>query len=128
MVLHTTKLIHTPTLIVKVDMSKEYGRVNLIYLIISCVTLVYFVVLINGSTSPFFKLGRGIRSGSPMDPLLFILVVEGLSIIIFNVKHRGTLKGVVVRGYLCVTHMFFVDDILLFSNGSRRGVIVVGFT
>ena len=103
-------------------------RVNLIYLIISCVTLVYFVVLINGSTSPFFRLGRGIRSGSPMDPLLFILVVEGLSIIIFNVKHRGTLKGVVVRGYLCVTHMFFVDDILLFSNGSRRGVIVVGFT
>ena len=63
-----------------------------------------------------------------MDPLLFILVVEGLSIIIFNVKHRGTLKGVVVRGYLCVTHMFFVDDILLFSNGSRRGVIVLGFT
>jgi len=45
----------------------------------SCITSTYFVVLINGSASLFFKDERVIHQGFPLSPLVFLLVEEGLS-------------------------------------------------
>ena len=47
--------------------------------IMCCISTVKFFILINGSPSDFFGSSRGIRQGDPLSPLLFDIVMEGLS-------------------------------------------------
>eukprot|EP00253_Pinus_taeda_P010381 PITA_10381 len=86
--------------------------------IMGCVTSVSFAVLINGAASSFFKGQRGLRQGCPLSPLLFLLVAEGLSRLISEAKRTGMIKGLEVAANLFITHLLFVDDILLFTNGN----------
>ena len=88
--------------------------------IMGCVSSTNFVVLINGATSPFFKAERGLRQGCPLSPLLFLLVAEGLSRFLKEVVKRGDLTGLILAQGLNLTHLLFVDDILLFYRGTRR--------
>eukprot|EP00253_Pinus_taeda_P004599 PITA_04599 len=87
-----------------------------------CITSVSFVVLINGAASPFFKGKRGLRQGYPLSSLLFLLVVEGLSQLILKAKREGTVKGLEVAVNMFISHLLFVDDILLFSNGNMTEI------
>jgi hypothetical protein len=54
--------------------------------IMSCITSVSYVVPINGEPYEFFQRGKGLRQGYPLLPLLFILVMEGLSILLKKEK------------------------------------------
>jgi len=51
-------------------------------------------VLVNGSTSPFFKPSLGLRQGCPLAPLFFLFFVEGLSRVIVNVNSKGSFCGI----------------------------------
>jgi hypothetical protein len=55
-----------------------------------------YSVLINGEANDFFKSGRGIRQGFPLSPLLFILVMEGLSLLLKDTQSKGKLSGIKV--------------------------------
>ena len=79
---------------------------------------VSFSVLINGSASTFFRPERGLRQGCPLAPLLFLLVVEGLSRAIIHAKDLGGLKCILIGGNVSLTHLLFVDDNILFTDGS----------
>jgi hypothetical protein len=73
----------------KLDLSKEYDRVNWLYLrmllihvgfsldminwIITCVSYVSYAVLVNGSTTYFFVPSRGLLQGFSFPPILFFL-------------------------------------------------------
>jgi len=50
--------------------------------IMSCVISASYAVLINGETTSFFQTDRGLRQDCPLSPLLFILVMEGLSLLL----------------------------------------------
>ena len=50
--------------------------------IMGCIFSATFVVLINGTPSNFFLASCGIHQGCPLSPLLFILVIKGLSLLI----------------------------------------------
>jgi hypothetical protein len=82
-----------------------------------CITLVSFAVLINGVASPFFISERGLHQGFPMSPLLFLLVVEGLSKAIENAVRLGDFQGIQVAPGMRITHLLFMDDILIFCSG-----------
>ena len=86
----------------------------------SSITIVSFSILINGAASPFFHSERGIRQGCSLSPLLFLLVVEGLSRALRDAKNHGSLKGIHISQALQITHLLFVDDILIFCIGSMR--------
>ena len=78
-----------------------------------CITSANFAVLINGTPSKFFPASRGIRQGCPLSPLLFILVIEGLNLMIADAKNHGLIKGIKISPHFALTHLLFVDDVIL---------------
>ncbi len=93
--------------------------IGFINLIMGCISNVSFVVPINEASSPFFHSQRGLRQGCQLSPLLFLLVVVGISQLIVDAKRRGKIKGIEVAINMYINHLIFVDDILLFIDGSR---------
>ena len=136
--LHNIKSKHMQGAMLKIDLSKAYDRVNWLYVrlllthlgfqidfirwIMSCITTISFAILINGATSPFFHTERGLRQGCPLSPFLFLLIVEGLSRFIKKAKADGYFKGIQISPGLAITHLLFVDDILISYNVSHRGL------
>ena len=51
-----------------------------------------------------------------------MLVVEGLSRFIDHAKRRGAFKGVPISDALYISHLLFIDDTLIFYDGSHRDV------
>jgi len=79
-----------------------------------------FDVLINGAALSFFTVTRGLRQCCPLSPLLFLLVVEGLSRAIIEAKARGKFMGVSLSPTLRLSYLLFVDDVLIFCSGLRK--------
>lgn len=46
--------------------------------------------------------------------------MEGLSLMINSACHQGSITGVKVAWDVHVTHLLFVDDVLLFGVGSKK--------
>jgi hypothetical protein len=84
--------------------------------VMSCVTNVTFAVLVNGETTSFFQSGRGLRQGCPLSPLLFILVMEGLSLLLKKGQVDRKFTRVKVSRIIKILHLFFVDDVLIMSK------------
>jgi hypothetical protein len=74
-----------------------------------------FAVLINGKPTNFFKSFRGLRQGCPLSPLLFLLIVEGLSRSLLEQVGAKNIVGIPVARGLRITHLMFVDDVILFG-------------
>ena len=119
-------------LILKLDLVKAFDRVNWSFIclimiqigvpllvvnwIMGCLTSANFAVLINGTPLKFLASSRGIRQGCPLSPLLFILVIEGLSLLIVDARDHGLIKGIKISSTLSLTHLFVDDVILLGTN------------
>lgn len=117
----------------KIDLSKAFDRVSWLFLrmilthlgfpqvfikwIMCCITFVSFGTLINGSVSCSFQAERGIRQGCPLSPLIFLIVMEGLSRLIALEKRARRLKGLKIMEQCTLTHQLFVDDMLIFLDG-----------
>jgi hypothetical protein len=139
--LHSIKLKKLKALILKLDLKKAYDCVNWDFLrliliktsfsltstnwIMSCVVSSSFVVLINGETSTFFQSERGLRQGCPLSPLLFILVMESISLLLKKSQSEGVLSGVKVSRVIKILHLIFVDDILIMSKASLEEWMVI---
>jgi hypothetical protein len=67
-----------------------------------------------------FQAERGIRQGCPLSPLLFLLVAEIISHFLTEAKVGGHFSGIKISNGLAITHLLFVDDILIFCDGSKR--------
>jgi hypothetical protein len=76
----------------------------------------HFSILINGSASAFFKPSRGLRQGCPLSPLLFLIIVEGLSRALIAAKRTSNLKDIIIGKMVNLTHLLFVDDICYSLN------------
>jgi len=136
--MHNIKTHKQKGVVLKIDLSKAYDRVNWIYLrlllthlgfgfsfinwVMSCIFSVSFVVLINGVATPFFQAERGLHQRCPLSPLLFLLVVEGLSMALKEAKSIRTFNDIPVTHLFSLTHLLFVDDVLIFCNGLRGDV------
>jgi hypothetical protein len=132
--LHSLKIKKSKALVLKLDMMKSYDRVDWSFLrlvllrislnlevtdwIMGCVSSANFSVLINGSPFGFFIISRGLWQGFPLSPLLFLIIVEGLSRILLKLVEEGKLEGVSVTNGVRITHLIFVDDVILFGKVS----------
>ena len=83
-----------------------------------CLTSANFAVLVNATPSKFFSASRGIIKGCPLSPLLFILVIEGLSLLISDARENGLIRGIKISSALALTHLLCVDDVILLGTGT----------
>lgn len=131
--LHSVKINHCKSLVMKIDLVKTYDKVNwpILHLlllnvglsfevtqwIMGCVSSANFVVLINGNPTDFFEISRGLCQGCPCPLLLllFLFVIEGLSRMIQKDKGDGKIIGIKVFHSHYITQSLFVDDVLLFG-------------
>jgi hypothetical protein len=91
----------------------------------TCVTSSYFAVLINGEDSNVFRSGRGVRQVCPLSPLLFVLAMEGLSLLLKQNFVDGHLSGIKVSRLTKILHLLFADDVLILSKGSLSELKVI---
>jgi hypothetical protein len=84
--------------------------------IMAYITSPTIAVLINGEATDFFKNGRGLRQGFPLSPLLFILIMEGLSLLLKSAQEEGKISGIKVSSHFKILHVLFVDDIIILSR------------
>lgn len=88
-------------------------------LIMECFRTVTYSILVNGEPKGLITPSRGLRQGDLLSPFLFLFCVEGLNAIF----RRAPLDGEIVGFSLCrnglkLTHLFFVDDCLIFCRAT----------
>ena len=80
-------------------------------------------VLVNGSPTDEFQVQRGLRQGDPLSPFLFILVMEGLHMVIENATLAGRLQGIHVgMESIAVSHLFYADDAIFLGEWSNTNI------
>jgi hypothetical protein len=134
--LHNIKAKKSKELILKLDLKKSFDCIDWDFLrliltqygfnqssikwIISGVTTANISVLVNGEIPPFFRSGRGLRQGYPLSPLLFILVMEGLSLLLKKSQSEGKITWIKVSRIVKILHLMFINDVLILTNGSLQ--------
>ncbi|KAK2418771.1 hypothetical protein QL285_040937 [Trifolium repens] len=83
-------------------------------------------ILWNGSKTEAFSPARGLRQGDPLSPYLFVLCMERLGAMISKYVSDGTWKPMQIsRDGTKLSHLFFADDVLLFSKATTTSARVV---
>lgn len=134
--LHSIWTKHMKAIILKIDLASAFDRVSWLYLkmilihlgfpqnfiswIMACITTPTFNLLINGSASQCFHSERGLQQGCPLSPLLFLIIMDALSRLIDSAKRNGDFNGLRITDECTLTHLLFVDDVMIFLDGSIR--------
>ncbi|CAJ2652040.1 unnamed protein product [Trifolium pratense] len=124
----------------KVDFEKAYDSVDWSYLdkvmesmpfptlwrkwIKECVGTATASILVNGSPTDDFPLERGLRQGDLLSPFLFLLVAEGLNVLMEAMVERNLFVGYSLgeSNPISVSHLQFADDTLLMGAKSWANV------
>lgn len=118
----------------KIDMAKAYDRLEWRFILKAMETFgfsphardliyrnlcnIWYSFRINGEYVGSFRSFRGVRQGDPLSPLLFVLAQQILTV---NLKKRTpqSIKTYHIgRNVKHISHLFYADDVLLFTNGS----------
>lgn len=125
------------SMVVKIDLEKAYDCIDwgflqavlrkvgvgepLIKVIMSCLQTTALSVLWNGECLKEFTMERGLRQGDPLSPYLFVLCMEVLSHHIRAAITRKEWRSCTAsRSGPNISHLFFVDDLLLFGEATPR--------
>jgi hypothetical protein len=139
--IHNIKQKNQKALIMKLDLKKAFDSIDWDFLrlilhsvgfgvnftdwIMTCVSSANFAVLINGEATRFFNCERGLRQGCPLSPYLFILIMEGLSLLLTKSFSENRISGIKVSNLVKIFHLMFVDDILLLSKADLAEWLVI---
>ncbi|GJR49138.1 RNA-directed DNA polymerase, eukaryota, reverse transcriptase zinc-binding domain protein [Tanacetum coccineum] len=126
----------------KIDLQKAYDTVSWPFLekclkqfgfhekmvkwIMTCVTSTTFSLWINGQAYGYFIGARGLRQGDPISLYLFTIVMEVLNLIMIkNIEEDGQFKYHAGCKELKITHLCFVDDLMVFCHGDAHSLSIV---
>ena len=133
---HSIKKRKLKAIVLKIDLIKAYDRADWSFLrlvllqivlhvevmkwIMACISTANFAIMIDGRATDGFKSSIGLRQGCPLSPLLFFLVIKGLSLMINYAKSKKSIQGIRFSHSLSISHILFVDDMLIFGRGSME--------
>ncbi|XP_071727850.1 uncharacterized protein [Rutidosis leptorrhynchoides] len=126
---------HIRSMVFKVDFEKAFDSLNWDFLdemmilmgfgskwrkwIASCIGSASVSVLVNGSPTKEFYLGRGVRQGDPLSPFLFIIAAEGLNWMAKSAVSNGRFFGVEIgKDKITLSHLQYADDTIFFGKWS----------
>lgn len=95
-------------------------------IIMRCISSYRMRITWNEEATEEFSISRGICQGRPLSPYLFVLCMDRLAhtidyaISLKKWKHIKLNK----RG-LCLSHLFFIDDLILFAEADLEQVRVI---
>lgn len=91
--------------------------IQFIDLIRNCISSLSLSVLWTGNKLSAFSSTKGLRQGDPLSPLLFVICMDTLSRAISTATDNYSWKPVKLsRNGTAISHIFFADDIILFSK------------
>ena len=80
----------------------------------------------NGVLSEEFRPTRRVRQGDPLSLYLFVLCMERLSQLIVKQVQEGRWRAIQLgKDGPPISHLFFVDDLVLFAKASMDQVILL---
>ncbi|KAJ9555564.1 hypothetical protein OSB04_010178 [Centaurea solstitialis] len=123
-------------LIFKVDFAKAFDTLNWNYLdnvlmqmgfgqkwrewMKGCTRTAKVSVLVNGSPTKEFSLGKGVRQGDPLAPFLFILAAEGLTVAMKEAQRSNLFKGIRIGNSIDELSIFqFADDAIFVGEWDK---------
>lgn len=75
-------------------------------------------VMVNGSPTKEFSMGKGLRQGDLLSPFLFLVVAEGLKGLINKAVENGSYAGFSINRRCFIDVLQFADDTLVVGDGS----------
>ena len=92
----------------------------------TCISIVQFSVLINGSPADFFGSSR-----DPLSPMLFLILMEVFSRMLRRVEGAGLIRGFKIKGRRdggeSVSHLLFANDTILFCDADVEQILHIQF-
>ncbi|GJT28707.1 RNA-directed DNA polymerase, eukaryota, partial [Tanacetum coccineum] len=79
-------------------------------------------ILVNGSPTKEFQFCKGLKQGDPLSPFLFILIMESLHLSFQRVVDSGMFKGLNLSNSMCLSHMFYADDVVFVGKWSDENI------
>ena len=124
--------------VMKIDIAKAFGSVKwefvlkslralgfperFIHWIELCVCTPSFSVQVNGELAGFFQSKRGLRQGCALSPYLFVICMNVLSNMLDKAVERKEIGYHPRCRNILLTHLCFADDLLVFTDGTRRSI------
>ena len=72
----------------------------------------------------FFGSSRGLRQGDPLSPMLFLVMMEVFNKMMKRVERASLLRGFRADGRrgggVCVSHLLFVNDTIMFCDADEE--------
>jgi len=140
-IVEDAKRLKKDFLLFKVDFGKAFDSIDWFYLetvmkkmnfptlwckwIMEYVSTASMSVLVNGNPTDEFKFERGLRQGDPLSPFLFLIVAEGLNVMMNALVEAGLFSGYKVdanNNHVSITHLQFADNTLLIGDRSWTNV------
>lgn len=80
------------------------------------------VIIVNGSSTDDFKAELGLRKGYPLSPLLFVIVMEGLTTLMERAVELGDYKGFQFGENHSVDILHFTNDTITFGEEGNQNL------
>jgi len=103
-------------------------KINFSYLwhkwMLECVGSATTSILVNDSPTDEFSMERGLRQGGPLSSFLFLLVVEGMNILMKPIVHWRIFIGYKVgrEESILIFHLQFADETLILRENNWANV------
>ncbi|XP_039011227.1 uncharacterized protein LOC120140301 [Hibiscus syriacus] len=91
-----------------------------------CISSASILVLVNGSLTTEFHMGKGLRQGCSLSPLLFNIVGELLNLMLCKAVNLGFFEGFSIGkedNPFNLTHLQFADGFILFYRDSSTQIL-----
>lgn len=82
-------------------------------------------ILVNRSPNGYVRYQRGLKQGSPMTPLLFVLVTNVLCTMFRNVLHSHIPIGVSLGAFGSKRNLHYADDLLVLTTSGMENLWVI---